>query len=153
LGEGRKKRPSVAGHFCGLTPNPATESSIKHQAMITRITDLPDYVAGFEASGEVTKADYDNVVIPVVNAITKRTGELYYLFVIKTDLNHFTAGAWWDDMKIGLEHITHWKKMAIVSDSRGIEKFTDFFSFVVPGEAKGFQLEELEKAKEWVSKK
>lgn len=121
--------------------------------MILKISGLPDYVVGFEAMGDVTKADYDNIIIPAVNEVTKRTGELYYLFVIKTSLQHFTAGAWWDDVKIGLQHLTHWKKIAIVSDSKGIEKFTDLFSFVVPGEAKGFLLDELEEAKKWVSEK
>ena len=121
--------------------------------MITKITGLPNYVVGFEASGEVTKADYDNVIIPAVNEVTERTGELYYLFVIRTGLNHFTAGAFWDDLKVGVQHIKQWKKMAIVSESKGIEKFTDLVSYVVPGKAKGFHLDELEEAKRWVSEK
>jgi len=121
--------------------------------MITKITGLPDFAVGFEASGEVTKADYENIIIPAVNEVTDRTGELYYLFVIKTGLNHFTLGALWDDFKIGLQHIKQWKKMAIVSDSKGIEKFTDIVSYVVPGHAKGFLMNELEEAKRWVSEK
>jgi len=121
--------------------------------MITRITDLPDFAVGFEASGEVTKADYESVIIPAVNEVTKRTGALYYLFVIKTGLNHFTAGALWDDLKVGLQHITQWKKMAIVSESKGIERFTDLVSYVVPGEARGFLMNELDEAKRWVSEK
>jgi len=121
--------------------------------MITKITGLPDFVVGFEASGEVTKAEYENTIIPAVNEAAERGGELYYLFVIRTGLNHFTAGALWDDLKVGLQHITQWKKMAIVSESKGIEKFTDIVSYVLPGQAKGFLMNELEEAKKWVSEK
>lgn len=43
--------------------------------------------------------------------------------------------------------------MAIVSESEGINKFTDVFSYIAPGEAKGFTHEQLEEAKEWVTPK
>ncbi len=121
--------------------------------MITIIEGLPDYVAGFEASGEVTKHDYDTVLIPAVNEVTKRTGELYYLFIMRSGLGHFSAGAMFDDLKVGLQHITQWKKMAIVSDSKVIEKFTDLFSYIVPGQSKGFPIDKVEEAKQWVSEK
>ncbi|MCP9752224.1 STAS/SEC14 domain-containing protein [Ferruginibacter sp. HRS2-29] len=48
------------------------------------------------------------------------------------------------------EGFTKWKKIAVVSDQSGVEKFTDFFSVLVPGEAKGFKPEELEEAKQWI---
>ena len=41
--------------------------------------------------------------------------------------------------------------MAIVSDQEGVRTFTDAFSFVAPGEAKGFTTSEYEEAKEWVA--
>lgn len=41
--------------------------------------------------------------------------------------------------------------MAIISESTAINTFTDIFSYIAPGEAKGFTHGELEKAKEWVS--
>ncbi len=64
---------------------------------------------------------------------------------------NFTAGAILQDLGVGLKHFTKWHKMAIVSESAGINTFTDIFSYVAPGEAKGFTHKELEQAKAWVS--
>jgi hypothetical protein len=40
--------------------------------MITIYDDVPDKVAAFSATGEVTGADYDNVLIPVVEKNSPR---------------------------------------------------------------------------------
>ena len=119
--------------------------------MIQRITDVPSYVAGFEASGEVTKVDYENIVMPIVKEVVSTHGHIHFLLVLKTDVGNFTFGAWWQDALLGLKNLTSWKKMAIVSNQDGVQKFTDIFSVVVPGESKGFALNELEEAKVWVS--
>jgi len=55
------------------------------------------------------------------------------------------------DALAGLKHLSKWKKMAIVSDQKGVEKITDIISPVIPGESKGFSLAELAAAKNWVS--
>ncbi|SMC87728.1 SpoIIAA family protein [Pedobacter africanus] len=64
---------------------------------------------------------------------------------------HFTAGAWVQDLIAGVKHFTDWKKMAIVTDQKAVEKFTDIFSYVSPGEAKGFELNDLQAAIDWLS--
>jgi len=35
--------------------------------------------------------------------------------------------------------------------SRAVDKFTDLINIFIPGESKGFLMEELEMAKKWVS--
>jgi len=39
----------------------------------------------------------------------------------------------------------------VVTDQKGVEKFTDVFTLAVPGESKGYTHAELEEAKAWVS--
>ncbi|MET1056983.1 MAG: STAS/SEC14 domain-containing protein [Pedobacter sp.] len=73
--------------------------------------------------------------------------------MLETQVENFTAGAWWKDLVAGIKHLTHWKKMAIVTDQKAVETSTDLFSYVTPGEAKGFELAELDKAISWVSLK
>ena len=68
-----------------------------------------------------------------------------------TSLKDFTAGALLQDLAVGLKHFTRWHKMAIVSESDAINKFTNAFSYIAPGEAKGFVHAELDKAIQWVS--
>ena len=119
--------------------------------MIQKMTGLPDYVAGFTARGKVTRDDYTQVVNPEIERVLQQHGHIHFLLELQTGTGNFTAGAWMSDALIGLKHLTKWKKMAIVSDQKAVEKMTDIISPIMPGESKGFALSELEQAKQWVS--
>lgn len=119
--------------------------------MLTVIQNLPEHVFGVRASGEVTKDDLKNVLLPGLESLSERYKEIYYLLVLETDVQNFTAGAWIQDLIAGVKHFTDWKKMAIVTDQKAVEKFTDIFSYVSPGEAKGFKLNDLQTAIDWLS--
>ncbi len=119
--------------------------------MITKMINIPDHVAGFTAIGEVTKDDYTQVVNPEIERVLSQHGHIHFLLELQTGTGNFTAGAWMSDALIGLKHLTKWKKMAIVSDQKAVEKITDIISPIMPGETKGFSLSELEAAKQWVS--
>lgn len=120
--------------------------------MIQLITS-PDNVAAFRAVGEVTKQDYENVVVPAVEAVVAKYNELNFLLELDTDLGNYTAGAWFEDIMIGLKNFGKWNRAAIVTDSDNIIKFTDAFSYIAPGEYKGFKKDELDIALIWVSEK
>lgn len=121
--------------------------------MLILIPNLPDHVFGVKATGEVTAEDLRSVLLPGLEVIKAKYGEIHYMLVLETKVENFTAGAWFQDMVAGLKHLTAWKKMAIVTDQKAVEKFTDAFSYVTPGEAKGFSLAELKAAIDWVSLK
>lgn len=117
--------------------------------MITIIPDAPENVAAFKASSEVTKQDFESVVNPEVARKTEKFEELNYLMLIDTDLNNFTAGAWLEDMLLGLKNLAKWNRAAIVTDSSGIQNFTEIFSVLMPGEFKAFPKENLYNALYW----
>ncbi|MES2848986.1 MAG: STAS/SEC14 domain-containing protein [Bacteroidota bacterium] len=119
--------------------------------MISTITDVPENVAAFRATGDVDKGDYNNVVIPVVDALVKKQGSINFMLVLDTSLTNFSAMALMKDLGIGLKHFTKWHKMAIISESGAIKTFTDLFSYVAPGQAKGFTHAQMEEATRWVS--
>lgn len=119
--------------------------------MLTIMNDLPPHVLGIRATGAVTKQDFDEVLKPALNALVKRTGKINYLLLLETTVSNFTLGAWVDDLGIGLKHFTRWNRIAVVTNEKLVEKFSDAFGWVVPGESKGFTLSELASAKEWVS--
>ena len=121
--------------------------------MITKIADLPAHVAGYEVTGQVTKEDYDTVIIPEIEKLARDQHELYFLFVLNTDITHISAGFWWDDLKVSLRHLRQWRKIAVVSDSKIIGKLTGIFNYVSPAKAKGFNMDELEEAKQWVAQR
>lgn len=119
--------------------------------MLTIMNGLPNHVLGVTATGDVTKDDLENVLIPALDSLVERTGEIHYLLELKTPVKNFSLGAWLSDAKVGIKHLAKWKKIAIVTAEKGVEKFSDVFGIAVPGESKGFPSEQLEQAKQWVA--
>ena len=119
--------------------------------MITIINDAPDNVAAFRATGDVNKEDYRDVVIPAIDALVIKQDKINFMLVLDTSIRNFSIGAFLQDVAVGLKHFTKWHKMAIVSESGAVNKFSDLFSYIAPGEARGFTHAEFEKAKAWVS--
>ncbi|HTD39173.1 MAG TPA: STAS/SEC14 domain-containing protein [Mucilaginibacter sp.] len=121
--------------------------------MLQFIKDLPDHVIGILATGQVDKDDYERVLIPRMEELVKRQGEINYLLVMETDIQSFTAAAWWEDFKLGLKNFTKWKKVGVVTDQKGVEWFSDVFRHFIPGESRGYKLSEIEDAIHWLSGK
>jgi hypothetical protein len=121
--------------------------------MLQFINDLPSYVVGIKAVGEVEKDDYERVLIPRLDELAKRQGEINYLLVLETDVQNFSVAAWWEDFKLALKHFTKWNKIAIVTDQKGVEWFSDVFRLFIPGKSRGFELKELGEAIQWISAK
>jgi hypothetical protein len=121
--------------------------------MIQHLENLPSNIVGFKATGEITEKDFIQTVIPKVKALIDKTDNLNYLLVLDTSLRNFTIGAWMKDAMMGIKYLTKWNRAAIVSDVDAIRNFTNFFSYLVPGEFKGFEHKQLQQAIEWVSQK
>ena len=119
--------------------------------MLSLISDLPPHVVGIRAIGAITQRDFDTVLKPALEDLLKRTGKINYLLLLETPVSNFTIGAWIDDFIMGLKHFTHWNRIAVVTNEKLVEKFSDAFDFILPGKCKGFTLSELVNAKEWVS--
>ena len=118
--------------------------------MLLLMTDAPAHVVGVRALGKVDKDEYERILLPALEKALKQYGELNFIMVLETSVANFSAGAWLDDIKAGLKHYKKWNKIAIVTDQKPIEKITDFVSALIPGEARGFPLSDIELAKSWV---
>jgi stage II sporulation SpoAA-like protein len=119
--------------------------------MIEPIPGLPENVIGFRASGDITKKDYDQVVFPTVSKQLKEGKELNYIFMVDTNLKDFSAGAWVQDIWLGLKDLFKWNRVAIVSDSEKIRSFTDKAGHLIPGTYKGFTKGQLDEAINWAA--
>lgn len=117
--------------------------------MITIIPESPENVAAFQATDEITKEDFENLVIPHVKAKVETFGELNYLLYLNTDLDKFTIGAWLQDAFLGIKNLAKWNRAAIVTDKEGVQKFTEMFSIIMPGEFKAFPKNQVENALQW----
>jgi hypothetical protein len=110
----------------------------------------PDNVVAFRALGEVTANDYKTIIAPAVKRLVEQINEINFLFLIDTEIENFTASAWLEDAFIGLKNFGKWNRAAIVTDSDHAISFTNAFSYVVPGNFKGFKKDSFEQALEWV---
>ncbi|MDQ6901766.1 MAG: STAS/SEC14 domain-containing protein [Bacteroidota bacterium] len=119
--------------------------------MIEVINGLPQHVAAFRATGLVSREDYQKLINPIVKKIVTTFGKVNYMLVLQTPLKNYTLSAWIEDASLGLRHLSKWKKIAIVSDKQGIVNFTNTFGKLNPGETRGFRMEDLGLAEQWVS--
>lgn len=120
--------------------------------MIEQIHNLPENMVGFRSSGEVTQDDF-KLVNTKVTQLVEKTGKLNYLLYLENSPADFTFGAWIQDALLGIKNITKWNRAAIISDSETVDKFTSFFSKIMPGEFKVFHKNDLERAIDWTSEK
>jgi hypothetical protein len=122
--------------------------------MLQFIKDLPEHVIGIHAIGQVSKEDYDKVLAPRLEELVAKQGEINYILVLENNaITDFSAGAWYDELKLGLKHFTKWNKIAIVTDQKSIEWFSNAFKAIIPGQSKGFPLGKLDEAVAWVTEK
>ena len=120
--------------------------------MLRLIEDLPEGVVGVEASGKVTSEDYERVLVPAVEAArAKSDGRVRLLYVLGHELPDYTAGAAWEDAKLGLGHLRSWERIAIVGDADWLRHAVHGLGWLMPGEIRVFELDELESAREWVA--
>ena len=70
------------------------------EGTLTVIKEASENVAAFRATGEVNKEDYDNVVIPAVDALVKKQDKINFMLVLDTSLNRFSIAALLKDFNL-----------------------------------------------------
>jgi hypothetical protein len=117
--------------------------------MIKELSDMPPGVIGFEASGKLKAEDYRDVVLPALE-LAAATGEVRFVIVMK-DFDGMSGGALWQDLKVGIEHLRAWKRIALVTDIGWMHHLTELFGWMTPGETKTFPIAERGAAIAWVA--
>lgn len=119
--------------------------------MIEHLTDFPDDVVGFACKGHVTRADYDSVLIPAVEAAFETHGKLRLYYQVDADFAGVAPGAAWEDFREGMRHLTRWERIAVVTDVEWIGHTIRTFGFLMPGKVRIFPLAEQEAARAWIT--
>ncbi|MFF2773831.1 STAS/SEC14 domain-containing protein [Streptomyces sp. NPDC058052] len=117
--------------------------------MIKRLEGMPAGVIGFEASGKLSAEDYRDTVLPVL-VEAAAAGEVRFLIVVR-DFDGMSGGALWQDLKVGVEHLRAWKRVALVTDIEWMTHVTSLFGWMTPGETRTFPLGGRDEAVAWVS--
>ena len=117
--------------------------------MFTELTDLPDGVIGFEASGKLQAEDYRDVLLPAIERAAAR-GDVRMVIVIG-EFDGLSSGALWEDLKMGIQHFGAWKRTALVTDIDWMGHMAAMFGWMTPGELKHFPLSERAAAVAWTA--
>ena len=118
--------------------------------MIKVLEGFPEGVVALSCEGHVTRADYEQVLIPQVEEALRRHHKLRIYYEIAPSLSGFDAGAVWEDTKLGLEHLSRWERMAVVTDVPWIRLTIGAFRFLMPGRLRIFGVSQAEEARTWI---
>jgi hypothetical protein len=117
--------------------------------MIKIIEDMPSGTIGLEAVGKVSEDDYRDVLLPAVSAAVERN-DVRLLYILGEDFESYSPGAMWADTKLWAQHPKAWKRIAIASDADWLEHSVKAFGWLIPGEIKVFDTDDVDDAKEWL---
>jgi SpoIIAA-like len=120
--------------------------------MIEIISDLPSNTLGARCKGHVTRKDYENVLIPAVEAALKRNKKLRIYYEVAADFTAIDPGAVLEDIGTGMKHLAQWEKIAIVTDVDWIKHTAGAFAFLLHGNVKTFPLADAQEARDWLAK-
>lgn len=118
--------------------------------MLEKIENLPPGVEGLRAIGKVTKADYENVFEPLVEAARREGRHLRFLYELGPEFEGFTPGGVWEDAKIGLRSIRLFDGCAVVTDSAWIRQSSRLASFFLPCPVHVYPERERDQAVAWL---
>jgi hypothetical protein len=116
--------------------------------VITVIEGMPAGTTGVHASGKVTEEDYREVLVPALEAALEQ-GPVRLLYVLD-DGFEYSAGAMLADTKLWLHHLKGWERVAVVSDADWLENAVKAFGWMMPGEVRVFEHDEVRDAKAWL---
>ncbi len=121
--------------------------------MIDPISDLPGDVVGLHIRGKLTREDYENVVIPAVEAAIEVADEVRVLVQLDDDFHGIELGALLDDVKLGAKWIGDWDRVALVADEGVLASFTKLLGIVLPDKVKVFPPDLMDLARQWVTER
>ena len=118
--------------------------------MIEIIEGFPGNVVGLAAKGEVARKDYLEVVIPAIDKALKRNAKLRLYYEMGSQFTGIDLGAEWEDFKLGIEHLSRWERVGVVTDVVWIRHLVGAFRFLIPGEVRVFTTAHASEARKWI---
>jgi hypothetical protein len=85
--------------------------------MLERIDGLPEGLLGLRAKGQVTREDYERVVLPELEAARRDGRHIRLLYHLGPEFTGFAAGAAWEDFRVGVRYLRLFERGAVVTDS------------------------------------
>ena len=119
--------------------------------MMELLKGFPDDVVAVSCRGEVTKQDYDTVLVPAVEKALKAHEKVRLFYEAGADFGGVAPAAAWEDFKVGMEHFFRWERVAVVTDIDWIKHTIQLFSFVMPGTMRVYPTADAANARLWIT--
>jgi hypothetical protein len=119
-------------------------------AVIEQLSNLPAGVLGFRFRGIVTADDYENIMVPDIEAAFALNRKIRSIIHLGDDFTGFAPGAMWDDVKLGFRHITGWERTALVTDVGWVRVMSNVFGFAIPAHFRLFSNADMDEAYRWI---
>ena len=116
--------------------------------MIEMLTELPAHTVGFQLSGKLHDADYQQFV-PVIDAAVAKQGKVRLLAQFH-DFHGWDLHALWDDIKFSTTHCTKIDRIALVGDKTWEKWMAQVCKPFTMAKVRYFDATELDAAKAWL---
>ena len=77
--------------------------------------------------------------------------EIRFVYVLGDDFDGYSVAAGWEDTKLGIGHVSKWKRIAVVTNHDWTRHTVGMFGWMLPGNVKVFPLQEQAAAMEWAA--
>jgi hypothetical protein len=123
--------------------------------LIEPITDMPAGAIGFRVTGELSDADYGEVLAPALREAAA-AGDVRLLLAADKGFDLGTLKSRFEELRgdpeLNLGHSKDWRRVAIAADANFIYRAAfPALSQVIPVEVKLFGVDDVDKAKAWVT--
>jgi SpoIIAA-like len=118
--------------------------------MIKILEGFAEATVAIACEGHVTREDYQTILIPRLNEALARHQKVRIYYEIAPSFSGFDFGAVWEDTKVGLEHLSRYERMALVTDVAWIRHAAGAFRFLMPGRLAVFPLGQAKEARAWI---
>jgi len=119
--------------------------------MIEIMKDVPPGIFAVRSVGVLTKEDYDEVVVPLLEEATRTGRRIRCLCQVGPEFRGLTPSAAWEDVRLGLRALRLFEACAVVSDLGWIRESSRLAAFFMPCPVQVFGEHEREQAIKWLS--
>lgn len=148
-------------HHDGFRSSPLLDSGIaKNESMamvekevstmIEILTESRGNLLAIKGSGKLTGRDYEELLIPSLEAIMKEHHKARLLFYMDADFEGWELGAAWDYASFGFKHKDDFEKVAAVCGPKWVHWGMKLKSYFVNGDVRTFRCEESSEAWKWI---
>jgi hypothetical protein len=118
--------------------------------------DSPDSVLAVEVVGKLEKDDYRTVVVPGLDELLDRHGEIRCVFVFGDEYTGLTVGGTVEDSKLYFSELVHrdlskWERCAVVTSHDWLRHAISVFRFMMPGKVECFEPSQVRAAVDWAA--